>query len=71
MTSSLRCVPCSEISADLSSPDVEGVYETQVPLMFRVLLRIGCVCTVNRDAARAMGNKVFFIFYLFLVRERV
>lgn len=44
---------CNEITADLSSPDVEGVYETQVPLLFRALVRIGCVCTVNREYARS------------------
>lgn len=31
---------------DQTDPNVEGVYETQVPPLFRVLLRIGCVCKV-------------------------
>lgn len=44
----------SEINADLSSPDIEGVYETQVPLLFRALLRLGCVCSVNRQVADAL-----------------
>ena len=48
----------SEMNADLSSPDVEGVYELQVPLEFRALLRIGCVCKVSRDFVRSMGGKV-------------
>lgn len=34
------------IYADLSDPNVEGVYETQVPLLFRAFLRTGCVCRV-------------------------
>ncbi|KAJ8965898.1 hypothetical protein NQ314_003839 [Rhamnusium bicolor] len=29
---------------DQTDPNVEGVYETQVPPMFRALLHIGCVC---------------------------
>ena len=48
----------SELNADLSSPDVEGVYELQVPTEFRALLNIGCVCKVNRDFVRSVGGKV-------------
>ncbi|KAK3107356.1 hypothetical protein FSP39_012618, partial [Pinctada imbricata] len=47
----------NEISADLSSPDIEGVYETQVPLVFRALVRLGCVTTVNRDFAKYMQGR--------------
>ncbi|XP_069115944.1 LOW QUALITY PROTEIN: DNA polymerase epsilon catalytic subunit A-like [Argopecten irradians] len=47
----------NEISADLSSPDIEGVYETQVPLEFRALVRLGCVATVNRDFAKYMSGR--------------
>ena len=32
----------------LSAPDIEGVYETQVPLVFRVVVALGCVATVNK-----------------------
>lgn len=42
----------NEINTDLSSPDIEGVYETQVPLMFRAILRIGCVCTVSSEVVQ-------------------
>nr|XP_022913041.1 DNA polymerase epsilon catalytic subunit A [Onthophagus taurus] len=31
---------------DLTNADVEGVYETQVPPLYRVLLQLGCVCKV-------------------------
>ncbi|XP_052824360.1 DNA polymerase epsilon catalytic subunit A-like [Octopus bimaculoides] len=48
---------CNEINADLSSPDIEGVYETQVPLLFRALVQLGCVVTVNRDYARLLAGK--------------
>nr|CAD7397598.1 unnamed protein product [Timema poppensis] len=41
-----------ELMADLSTPDIEGIYETQVSLEFRALLRLGCVCAVERSAAR-------------------
>lgn len=39
---------CNDLLAELSLPHVEGVYETQVPLIFRALIEIGCVCTVSR-----------------------
>nr|CAD7454365.1 unnamed protein product [Timema tahoe] len=43
-----------ELMADLSTPDIEGIYETQVSLEFRALLRLGCVCAVERSAARRL-----------------
>lgn len=39
---------CNDLLAELSLPHIEGVYETQVPLVFRALIEIGCVCTVSR-----------------------
>ncbi|XP_052253908.1 DNA polymerase epsilon catalytic subunit A-like [Dreissena polymorpha] len=47
----------NEISADLSSPDIEGVYETQVPLLFRALVKLGCVTMVNRDFSKQMAGR--------------
>ena len=44
-----------ELSADLSRPDTEGIYETQVSLEFRALLRLGCVCSVERGEARRLA----------------
>ncbi|XP_069681734.1 DNA polymerase epsilon catalytic subunit 1 [Periplaneta americana] len=44
-----------ELTADLSMPDIEGIYETQVPLEFRALLRLGCVCSVERNEARRLA----------------
>ncbi|XP_047418330.1 DNA polymerase epsilon catalytic subunit A isoform X1 [Sciurus carolinensis] len=39
----------NEINTELSAPDIEGVYETQVPLLFRALVQLGCVCVVNKQ----------------------
>ncbi|KAH9489960.1 hypothetical protein Btru_036333 [Bulinus truncatus] len=47
----------NDITADLSSPDIEGVYETQVPLEFRAIVKIGCLATVNREFARTMEGR--------------
>lgn len=46
-----------EITEDLANPDVEGVYETQVPLLFRTYLKLGCVCRVTRKAASILSAK--------------
>uniref|UniRef100_T1J6P1 DNA polymerase epsilon catalytic subunit n=1 Tax=Strigamia maritima TaxID=126957 RepID=T1J6P1_STRMM len=58
------CVPedvfqqnINDLMADFSTPAIEGIYETQVPLEFRVLTKIGCICTVNREFARKTGVK--------------
>lgn len=47
----------SELVADLSSPDVEGIYETQVPLTIRAIIKLGCVCKVNKNVARALHDR--------------
>lgn len=45
-----------ELMADLSTPDIEGIYETQMSLEFRALIRLGCVCSVDRRVARSMAH---------------
>ncbi|KAF6729526.1 DNA polymerase epsilon catalytic subunit A [Oryzias melastigma] len=47
----------NEINADLSAPDIEGVYETQVPLLFRALVQLGCVCMVNKHVVRDLAGR--------------
>ncbi|XP_070201892.1 DNA polymerase epsilon catalytic subunit A-like [Littorina saxatilis] len=47
----------NDITADLSSPDIEGVYETQVPLEFRALVGLGCLVTVDRGFAKMMAGR--------------
>jgi len=39
-------------SSFMSHPTIEGVYETQVPLLFRALLKLGCIASVERDRVR-------------------
>ncbi|PNJ05583.1 POLE isoform 5 [Pongo abelii] len=46
----------NEINAELSAPDIEGVYETQVPLLFRALVHLGCVCVVNKQLVRHLSG---------------
>ncbi|CAB0010464.1 unnamed protein product [Nesidiocoris tenuis] len=46
----------NDLINDLSTPDVEGIYETQVPLLFRSLLKLGCVCAVDRGEARRLAS---------------
>jgi len=45
-----------ELLEDLSKPEIEGIYETQMSLEFRAILQLGCVCSVDRRAARKMTD---------------
>ena len=46
----------SDLVTDLSTPDIEGIYETQVPLDFRVLVDLGCLCAVDKQRARELAK---------------
>ncbi|RZF46596.1 hypothetical protein LSTR_LSTR002928 [Laodelphax striatellus] len=46
---------CLELALDLSSPDIDGIYETQMPPDFRALLALGCLCRVDRNEARRIA----------------
>ena len=48
----------TDLVADLSTPDVEGIYETQVPLEFRALVDLGCLCVVDKAKARQLVNDI-------------
>ncbi|KAF9594988.1 hypothetical protein IFM89_035761 [Coptis chinensis] len=39
-----------KLAAHLADPEVEGIYESKVPVEFNALLQIGCVCKVDRAA---------------------
>ena len=50
-------LPLSELMTQLSSPEVEGVYGTQVPLLFRAIVALGCVCSVSKEAIRELAGR--------------
>ncbi|PSR89873.1 DNA polymerase epsilon catalytic subunit A like [Actinidia chinensis var. chinensis] len=41
-----------KLAAHLADPEVEGIYETNVPLEFHVILQVGCVCKVDKAAQK-------------------
>jgi DNA polymerase epsilon subunit 1 len=43
-------VSARTLATHLSDPDVEGVYETRVPLALNAVLQLGCVATVEQHA---------------------
>ncbi|KMQ97138.1 dna polymerase epsilon catalytic subunit a [Lasius niger] len=45
-----------ELLEDLSKPEIEGIYETQMSLEFRAILQLGCVCMIDPRAARKMAD---------------
>lgn len=44
----------SELLVDLSSPDIEGIYETNVKPEHRALIQLGCICSVVKSEARKL-----------------
>ncbi|KAF3455292.1 hypothetical protein FNV43_RR05740 [Rhamnella rubrinervis] len=40
------------LTALLADPEVEGIYETKVPLEFNAIIQIGCVCKVDKTAKK-------------------
>ncbi|MQL76823.1 hypothetical protein Taro_009221 [Colocasia esculenta] len=39
-----------KLAAHLADPEVEGIYETRVPLDFNAILHLGCVCKADKSA---------------------
>jgi DNA polymerase epsilon subunit 1 len=46
----------SNLLGSLATPDVEGIYETQVSLDFRALLQLGCMCGVVKGYQNLGGD---------------
>eukprot|EP00250_Pteridium_aquilinum_P003833 c14110_g1_i1 orf=789-5363(-) len=40
-----------KLAAHLADPEVEGVYETRMPLTFHAVMQLGCVCSVDRKTS--------------------
>ncbi|TYK05646.1 DNA polymerase epsilon catalytic subunit A-like [Cucumis melo var. makuwa] len=40
----------NKLAALLAEPEVEGIYESKIPLEFKSILQIGCVCKVKKTA---------------------
>ncbi|XP_013170989.1 PREDICTED: DNA polymerase epsilon catalytic subunit A [Papilio xuthus] len=56
-----------ELMGELSAPEIEGIYETQMSLEFRVLVQLGCICAVDPQEARKMiqsGSNIMDTFTL-------
>ncbi|KAM5584440.1 DNA polymerase epsilon catalytic subunit A-like [Rosa sericea] len=39
-----------KLAALIADPDIEGIYETKMPLEFNVITQIGCVCKLDKKA---------------------
>ncbi|KAE8646908.1 DNA polymerase epsilon catalytic subunit A isoform X1 [Cucumis sativus] len=42
----------NKLAALLADPEVEGIYESKVPLEFKSIFQIGCVCKVDKTAKK-------------------
>ncbi|GAB6019923.1 hypothetical protein CHUAL_001454 [Chamberlinius hualienensis] len=47
----------NDLLTDLATPNIEGIYEAQVPLYFRALVDLGCVCMVAKQFASKLSAK--------------
>jgi len=47
----------SQLMSDLYKPDIEGIYELQMPLEFRALCDIGCVAMVEKGKAKQLAGQ--------------
>lgn len=59
----------SELLVDLSSPDIEGVYETNVKPEHRALIQLGCICSVVKSEARKLIAAGIHDFNLFSLNQ--
>ncbi|CAH8602892.1 unnamed protein product [Dicrocoelium dendriticum] len=48
----LYVVHAAEIATDLARPDIEGVYELNIPPLFRLLVQLGCLCSIDKEALK-------------------
>lgn len=46
------------LEENFADSSIEGVYETKVELLFRAIMKLGCVCSVTKEA-RSKRVKVF------------
>ncbi|OQV25773.1 DNA polymerase epsilon catalytic subunit A [Hypsibius exemplaris] len=54
----------NELLNDLTDPMVEGIYETQMPLMFRVLTMLGSRCRVYPTKRKEVANRTSDVYLL-------
>jgi len=54
----------AQLMADLSTPDIEGIYELQLPLEFRAVTALGCLAGVERARARQLQGQDTDTFHL-------
>lgn len=49
-----------ELMEELANANVEGIYELNVPLMFSMLMRLGCVCGVKKASKTSKAYELKF-----------
>ncbi|XP_055338827.1 DNA polymerase epsilon catalytic subunit A-like [Paramacrobiotus metropolitanus] len=54
----------NELLNDLTDPSVEGIYETQIPLMFRMLCSMGSVCRIVPQKRREVARRESDVYFL-------
>lgn len=52
----------NDIMLEFSNPNVEGIYELNVPLIFRAFVNLGCVCGLKKEAKKNVSALIKFLF---------
>ena len=47
----------AQLMADLSTPDIQGIYELQLPLEFRAVEKLGCLASVEKSKAKQLQGR--------------
>ncbi|KAF8939090.1 DNA polymerase epsilon catalytic subunit [Dissophora ornata] len=56
MSESLYQKESKNLMSFFSHPDVEGVYETQLPLLYRAIINLSCICSVSNGTKRGLDE---------------
>lgn len=56
MSESLYQKESKNLSSFFSHPDVEGVYETQLPLLYRAIINLSCICSVSNRSKNGLDE---------------
>lgn len=43
-----------DLLIDLATPSIEGIYETQISLEFRLLMELGCICQLQKSETKRL-----------------
>uniref|UniRef100_A0A915CMU3 DNA polymerase epsilon catalytic subunit n=1 Tax=Ditylenchus dipsaci TaxID=166011 RepID=A0A915CMU3_9BILA len=49
----------NEFNAEMCSARINGIYETEVPLLFKAIVQLGCTCKPNSSKTTSISSNIF------------